>query len=314
MGKDTRIPYVHHSWNPWMGCTNRERFQHRGCNFCFMHRDQKRYGRNPTEVVRTGGKTFNAPNHWAPGRALTCSWSDWNLPQADPWRSDAWEVIRRNKHILFMILTKMPERILQNLPADWGDGYENVRLGITIWDQESADRMIPQFVGIPARGKFLSVEPLVAPLWLQTPGASTVKVGGRESSFSYLVAYPGTAGAQRWIDWVLIGGESGLREQAVAPLHPAWVRSLVQQCSWVQTDVFFKAWGEYAPVTNLPIERVRGRELLTVTTRLKDDGPVLTEQMVRAGHDFTGDVLDGKQYHQAPALFQIAGEGVYAVA
>jgi hypothetical protein len=50
------------------------------------------------------------------------------------------------------------------------------------------------------------------------------------------------------LDWVIAGGESGPRSR---PVHPAWVRSLRDQCHESGVRFFFKQWGEYLPV---PVE------------------------------------------------------------
>src|SRR5437870_2530620 len=86
-----------YTWNPWRGCTKISP----GCTNCYMFRDQRRYGRDPSVVVRT--KTWRDPLRWqkkaeAAGRTdlvFTCSWSDWFHEDADAWRPEAWDVVRR---------------------------------------------------------------------------------------------------------------------------------------------------------------------------------------------------------------------------
>ena len=46
------------------------------------------------------------------------------------------------------------------------------------------------------------------------------------------------------IDWVIVGGESGPHAR---PMHPAWVRSLRDQCFDAGVPFLFKQWGEFAP-------------------------------------------------------------------
>ena len=66
-----------------------------------MFRQQRAYGRDPTEIVRT--KTWGEPLKWQRAaakagrveRVFTCSWSDWFHEAADAWREEAWEVVRR---------------------------------------------------------------------------------------------------------------------------------------------------------------------------------------------------------------------------
>jgi protein gp37 len=94
---------------------------------------------------------------------FTCSWSDWFHEDADPWRDEAWEVIRAAPDLTFQILTKRPERIADHLPADWGDGYPNVWLGVTIENRRFVDRA-DVLREVPAAVRFISAEPLLGPL------------------------------------------------------------------------------------------------------------------------------------------------------
>src|SRR6059036_2468127 len=90
-------PVTDRTWNPWVGCTKVSA----GCANCYMFRQQREYGRDPTAVVRT--KTWDNPPRWqrAAARAgrteyvFTCSWSDLFHEAADPWRAEAWAVVRR---------------------------------------------------------------------------------------------------------------------------------------------------------------------------------------------------------------------------
>src|SRR5262245_41658448 len=96
MADRTSISWTDRTWNPWRGC----RMVSPGCAHCYMFTEQRRYGRDPTEVVRT--KTWGDPPKWQRQaeagdprrRVFTCSWSDWFIEEADPWREEAWAVIR----------------------------------------------------------------------------------------------------------------------------------------------------------------------------------------------------------------------------
>src|SRR5262245_7502608 len=96
MGERTNISWTDRTWNPWRGC----RKVSPGCKNCYMFREQARYGRDPAAVVRT--KTWRDPLRYQrqaeqlgrPLRVFTCSWSDWFIEEADPWRQEAWRVVR----------------------------------------------------------------------------------------------------------------------------------------------------------------------------------------------------------------------------
>lgn len=134
MTKNSLIQWTKLTWNPWHGCKKVSP----GCKFCYMYRDKARYNQNPVIVQRSRQETFNSPLKWRePGFVFTCSWSDFFIDEADKWRQNAWDIIRRTPHLIYQILTKRPERIKQCLPPDWGDGWQNVWLGTSVENQKN---------------------------------------------------------------------------------------------------------------------------------------------------------------------------------
>lgn len=204
MAETTEIGWTDATWNPWMGCDKVSP----GCAHCYMFRDQERYGRDPSKVVRSKTK-FTEPLKWAePRRIFTCSWSDWFHPDADQWRDEAWEVIRQTPQHTYQILTKRPERASLHLPKDWGLGWENVWLGTSVENQRWAHRI--DFLPLSA-GRFVSAEPLLGPLDLST--------------------------RIHLLSWVIVGGESGPEAR---PMDLAWAREIREQCRVAGVDFFFK--------------------------------------------------------------------------
>ncbi len=211
MRQATDQPVTHYTWNPWRGCTKVSP----GCRNCYMFRQQQRYGHDPTQIVRT--KTWRNPLRWqkqaaAAGRidlVFTCSWSDWFHPDADAWRPEAWDVVRRCPNLIFQILTKRPERIAEHLPADWGAGYANVWLGVGVETNAYGGR-VDVLRAIPARVRWVCAEPLLGPL-------PDLDLTG--------------------IHWLVVGGESG---PGWRPLDLAWVRELRQKCQAADVAFYFK--------------------------------------------------------------------------
>jgi protein gp37 len=120
MGENSAIQWTDVTWNIARGCSKVDE----DCKFCYMYRDSfdgTRY--NPREVVRT--KTvFNLPlKVKEPSKIFTCSLTDFFHEDIDSYRNEAWDIIRKCPHHTFQILTKRPERIIDCLPADWGEGW-----------------------------------------------------------------------------------------------------------------------------------------------------------------------------------------------
>lgn len=183
-----------------------------GCRACYMFAEQKSYGMDPADVRRSKTK-FNEPLKWKqPRRVFTCSWSDFFIEQADAWRPEAWEIIRKTPHT-YIILTKRIERVPECLPPDWGAGYPNVWLCVSVESQHFLWR-IAQLAEIPAPVHGVSFEPLLGPI--------------DASRYLHL------------IDWAILGGESGPGARAC---HVSWIRQLMAQCRSRDVAVFCKQLG-----------------------------------------------------------------------
>jgi protein gp37 len=206
MGERSHIQWTDSTWNPWQGRLKISP----GCKLCYMYREKRRYGQDPTHVVRSK-TTFYDPLTWQEGRMIfTCSWSDYFIEQADAWRDEAWEVIRQTPRHTNLILTKRPERVKDRLPEGWP--WPNVWVGVSIESQAYLWRA-DVLRRIPAAGRFLSLEPLLEDL-----GPLDL----------------------RGISWVIVGGESGPTPR---PMAPKWVRSVRDQCVAARVPFFFNQWG-----------------------------------------------------------------------
>jgi protein gp37 len=208
LAKVSKIEWTDASWNPWHGC----RKVSPGCKNCYMYRGKRRYGQSPHKVIRSK-TTFYDPLSWAKSRLVfACSWSDWFIEEADQWRDEAWDVIRRTPRHTYQILTKRPERILDNLPDDWAEGWSNVWLGVSIETQEYLQRK-GALLMVPTSLRFISAEPLLGPIDL---------------------------GSLEGIDWVITGGESGPHAR---PMDPSWARLIRDQCQAAGVAYFHKQNG-----------------------------------------------------------------------
>lgn len=200
-----------------------------GCAHCYMFREQERYGQNPN-IVRRSKTKFADPLRWKePKTIFTCSWSDWFHEDADQWRDEAWQIVKDTPRHTYQILTKRPERIADHLPTDWGEGYPNVWLGVSVENQRYAYRA-GILAGIPAAVRFVSAEPLLGALSLTglQPSVRPEYHGEREIN------------PLHWIHWVIVGGESGAK---CRPMSDEWARSLRDQCVGNNVAFFLKQLG-----------------------------------------------------------------------
>lgn len=198
----------------------------------------------------------------------------------------------------------------------------NVWLGVSAEDQARADERIPLLLDTPAAVRFVSAEPLLGPVDLtriclvpKKPGSDRSGIHldalrGRycESGQPYIgdwdvdKPYPDHLPALR-LDQVIAGGESGPRAR---PMHPAWVRSLRDQCAATGTAFFFKQWGEYGPVDLHPpgtapssVVCSDGKHLTGAA--ILDDGPD-AEIVALFGKRRAGRLLDGVEHNGMPEV------------
>jgi protein gp37 len=122
------------------------------------------------------------------------------------------DIIIQTQHHRYQILTKRATRMEEyfsqrTIPA-------NVWLGVTI-ESASEKFRIDSLRGLKATIRFLSCEPLVDDL------------GELDLTD---------------IDWVIVGGESGVQAR---PMKPEWVRSVMKQVNEQGAAFFFKQWGTW---------------------------------------------------------------------
>jgi len=220
MGETSNIEWCDSSHNFWYGCKKVSQ----GCAHCYAEREMTKFGRDFKAITRAKG--FDKPLSWKePAKVFVNSWSDFFIEEADPWRAEAWDIIRRTPHLTYQILTKRPENILDRLPKDWGTGWPNVWLGVSAEDQENADKRIQQLLEIPAAIRFVSAEPLLGPIWF-------------EQSIYMAERLPESEG---WgLDWIIVGGESGPN---CRPMDLAWARSIRDECKEAGVTFFMKQMG-----------------------------------------------------------------------
>lgn len=222
---------MHDIWNPWHGCTKKSE----GCQHCYMFYLDKIHNNKiaSSTVYRTNN--FNYPLQKdrrgeykvKSGEQLrVCMTSDFFVEEADKWREEAWDIIRQRKDISFFILTKRPERVLEHLPSDWEDGYENVIFNVTCENQIRADERIPLLLSLPFKHKGIMCAPFIGEVRID----------------KYLDSGQ--------IEQVIVGGEN---YDGARPCNYDWVKSLYEACKnrnitfcFMETgSVFIKDGKEY---------------------------------------------------------------------
>ena len=163
---------MHSNWNPWHGC----RKCSEGCQNCYVYYQDGLRGKNGADIYRTRtgfryplSKDRKGRYKIQSGEMISvCMTSDFFLEEADEWRNEAWDLIRKRSDVVFSLLTKRPQRVRKCLPSDWGDGWNNVFFHVTCENQRRADERIPVLLELPFKHKGVHLAPLLGPIRLGT--------------------------------------------------------------------------------------------------------------------------------------------------
>ncbi|MBW8777125.1 MAG: phage Gp37/Gp68 family protein [Stenotrophomonas sp.] len=292
MGDVTGIEWTDATWNPVRGCSRvsegcrncyAEKVAQR---FCGPGQPYEGLVHGRTKGWNGKVRLVDTALAWPlkkrkPRRIFVNSMSDlFHESVPDDFIAAVFGIMAESPQHTFQILTKRPERMRAwfdragAAPRAWLHeavkgvmGYDNpqrpavnedrwplpnVWLGVSVEDQEAADVRVPLLLQVPAAVRWLSVEPLLAPVdlsgWLfgrEAPCAPCPRDEDCECGWSGRHKLDGEAA----LHWIVVGGESGARAR---PMHPDWARSLRDQCAAAGVPFLFKQWGawEIASVEN----------------------------------------------------------------
>jgi protein gp37 len=231
--ENTKIEWATHTFNPWIGCTKVSE----GCDLCYAETEDGRrgwteQGWGPGKPrYRTSPDNWRKPRQWnkaAAGaaerpRVFCASLADvFDREAPIEWLIDLLGLIDDCKNLDWLLLTKRPQLIIRRMQEAMHGNFEplktfaehmtNVWLGVSAENQARWDQRVPELLAIPAAVHFVSAEPLLGPINLDT-------------------YYP---------DWIIAGGESGRTPRL---MREDWAVSLRDQCTENGVAFHFKQWG-----------------------------------------------------------------------
>jgi protein gp37 len=227
MADRSSIEWTEATWNPTTGCDRVSM----GCDNCYaltLAKRLKAMGSPKYQVdgdPRTSGPGFGVSVH-PDGLSLPFKWKEPRVvfvnSMSDLFHAkvplgfvrQVFEVIAETPRHTYQVLTKRASRMAKIAHRlEWP---HNLWMGVSIEDSTHLDRL-DDLRQTPASVRFLSAEPLLAPL-------SNIDLTD--------------------IHWVIAGGESGA---GFRPVQPEWLRSLRDVCSSNSVPFFFKQWGGRTP-------------------------------------------------------------------
>ncbi|HEX5315482.1 MAG TPA: phage Gp37/Gp68 family protein [Candidatus Kapabacteria bacterium] len=222
MADSTTIEWTDATWNPVTGCTKISA----GCDNCYAARFSERFRGVPGHPFETGfdltirPKRLSQPFAWKrPRMIFVNSMSDlFQKEIAKSYIAAVFETMEKANWHTYQILTKRSS-ILQKFI---NDRYRTRAAPAHMWfgvsvENEQAKSRISHLQKANASIRFLSVEPLIAPV--------------------------GKLNLEN-IHWVIVGGESGPRAR---PMKEEWALDVRDQCLDARIPFFFKQWGGWSP-------------------------------------------------------------------
>jgi protein gp37 len=224
MAENSAIEWTDTTWNPVTGCTKISA----GCDNCYAARFSERFRGVPGHPFETGfdltlrPERLMQPLQWKrPRMIFVNSMSD--LFHKDIPRSHiaaVFDTMEKADWHIYQVLTKRSSLLQKFINARYGArrAPPHMWFGVSVEDRQAISR-ITHLQKANAAVRFLSVEPLIAPV-------GQLDLGG--------------------IAWVIVGGESGPGARA---MDPQWAINVRDQCIAARVAFFFKQWGGRSPKT-----------------------------------------------------------------
>lgn len=214
--KTTKIEWTDKTWNPITGCTKYSQ----GCANCYAETMSRRLKAMGLDKYANGfelalhNDCLDEPMQWKkPHNIFVCSMSDlFHKDVPFEFIDKIINTIKQTPQHRYQLLTKRAERM-----AEYFQNREipkNAWLGVTV-EAQSSKKRIDILRTLHAPIHFLSCEPLIEDLGILNLDN---------------------------IDWVIVGGESGLKAR---PMKEEWVLSIKEQSEQQGSAFFFKQWGTW---------------------------------------------------------------------
>jgi protein gp37 len=209
------IEWTELTWNPTTGCNKLSA----GCKFCYAEVMSRRLKAMGMDKYKNGFKLtihedeLKTPYEWKkPKTVFVNSMSDlFHKDVPISFIRKVFKVMNNTPQHTYQILTKRGDVLLKhNKHLTW---TKNIWMGVSVENEKVVER-IDYLRKTDAEVKFLSLEPLIAPLHNLN---------------------------LKQINWVIVGGESG---HGARPIKHEWVWDIKKQCKQADVLFFFKQWGK----------------------------------------------------------------------
>ena len=241
MADHSAIEWTEATWNPTIGCTKVSP----GCDRCYAeritHRFPKTYPNGFDLTLRPDA--LELPLQWRrPRTVFVNSMSDlFHVDVPEAFIARVFGVMQRCPQHPFQILTKRAERLARLAPRlPWPS---NVWMGVSVESPAFAWR-IDCLRRVPSAVRFISAEPLLAPL-------PALNLEG--------------------IHWLIAGGES---QAGARPARDDWFRDLRDQCLGARVAFFLKQLGGHPSKRGGVAAVLDGQRWTAIPMAIENAGPI----------------------------------------
>lgn len=292
MGENSKIAWTHHTFNGWIGCEKVSA----ECDHCYAESGSKRlaaqhhltlWGEQSSRYITSDGY-WQKPLQWnraaqksgERARVFCASFADVFEDREDlvKPRARLLHLIEDTPYLDYLLLSKRPENMLRLSAPVWRDNWpSNVWAGTTVGVRPSLHRAL-QIQSVPARVKFLSLEPMIEDIGLDPPVCPDCdgleQAIGDDGATAFCPECETEMGFSAILDplnggisWVIVGGESGPHAR---PFHLEWGQKILGQCREAGVAFFFKQAGSHAVLDGkrLKLRDTKGGDLLELPAYL----------------------------------------------
>ncbi|MDR2008106.1 MAG: phage Gp37/Gp68 family protein [Alphaproteobacteria bacterium] len=223
MSIKSNIEWTDATWNPIVGCSKYSG----GCINCYAMPIAELFQAQGVKGYENGFQLtlrpdrLDIPLHWKKPRLIfvdsMCDLFHKDVPL--DYIKQVFNVMKRADWHIYTILTKRSQRLRELAPyLEW---LPHIVMGVTIESDKYRDRL-DDLKATPSHMKYLSLEPLIAPI-------ERLNLKG--------------------IDWVIVGGESGKNARL---MDTNWVRHIRDWTLEQGVAFWFKQYSEYKCFGNVP--------------------------------------------------------------
>lgn len=244
MAQNSKIEWTTHTSNLWHGCTK----VHEGCDNCYAEALSHRWGNDVwgndksrkeiksvwSDLVKYQTLALNVNEihkvfvgsmmdiFEKPMRMINSKGIAIELTTEDIRDKFFNEVVPASPNLMFLLLTKRPSNINKYIPESWKvEPPQNVMFGTSPVNQVTAEKLIGQLAKVKGK-RFISLEPQL--------GIVDLMVSAIDNDNT-----PGVL--LDWVDWVIVGGESGHNKR---PFNTDWARKIREDCKVKNVPFYFK--------------------------------------------------------------------------